>query len=83
MPRDLARILAEQVRRADLVDVAGRGLGAKERLTQAHQALVGVDLNPEQVGVGGGLQRLDAGDLHGRYASTRSMHSDTPVKATC
>src|SRR5207249_3729369 len=72
VPRHLAWILAEQIGHGDLADVTGRGLGAKERLAQADQTLVRVDLNPEQVGVRGRLQRFDAGDLHGRYASTRS-----------
>ena len=64
MALDLARVFAEQIRRGDLMDVAsGRG-GAEERFPEADQPFVGVDLHPEEIRIGRGFDRLDAGDFH-------------------
>ena len=46
---DLQRVLAQQIRRAGLVDVGGRGLRVAERLAQPDQAFVGMKLDPDQL----------------------------------
>src|SRR5205085_11659385 len=61
---NLARVLAEQVRRRDLMDVACGCLGPEERLAQAHQTFVRMQLQPQQVRIHRCLQRFDASDPH-------------------
>ena len=48
---DLQRVLAQQVRRAGLVDVGGRRLRIAKSLAEPDQARVGVQLDPDQVAV--------------------------------
>ncbi|HZA67168.1 MAG TPA: hypothetical protein VE592_09460 [Geminicoccaceae bacterium] len=61
---DPKRILAQQVRRAGLVEVGHRGLGVAEGLAETDEARIGVQLDPDQIAVLGHLNGLDRGDLH-------------------
>jgi hypothetical protein len=63
---DLERVLAEQARCRGLVDVGLDGARSEEGLTQAHEPLVGVDLDPEEVRELLEPDRLDRADPHRR-----------------
>ena len=61
---DVARILADQIGRDMVVDVAGDRTGRPEGLTGADDSRVGVDSQPAQRRKFGQLQRLDPDDFH-------------------
>jgi len=65
MPVHLQRGLSEQQRRHRLVDVRLDRAGTEEGLAQPDQPLVGVDMEPEQIGELAEPDRLEARDLHG------------------
>ena len=61
---DVARVLADQVGRDEAVDVAFGGGRTVERLAEARDALVGLDLHPEDVGKLLRADGLDGRDFH-------------------
>ena len=71
MTCDFARVLTQEVRSRDPVDVACRGIGAMERLAQANQSFICVQLEPKHIRVGRGLQSFDTSDSHVLSASHR------------
>ena len=74
VPLDVERVLAEQVRRGRLVDVRLDGPAAQERFPEADDALVGADLDPEDVGELPQAQRLNLDDLHNARPFLRGRH---------
>ena len=68
---DVARILADQIGRDIVVEIGGDRPGRPEGLARSDQAGIGVDAQPEQERKLGEPQRLDADDLHERFASPR------------
>jgi len=64
MTVDLARVPAEEVGRAGLVDIGDDGFRVAHRLAEPDQPLVAVQAQPDEVGELGALDRLDGGDLH-------------------
>ena len=72
MTVDLQRGLPEQQRRHGLMDLRLDSAGAKEGLPESDQSLVGVDVDPEQIGKLPESDRLEGRDLHG--VSSRALH---------
>jgi hypothetical protein len=64
VPLDLQWVTPEQVGGGGLVDVALHRLRAEEGLAESHQAVVGLDADPQQVGELAEPQRVDLDDLH-------------------
>ena len=64
VPLAVERRLPEQERRGEVVDDGLDGGGDVERLTEAHEPVVRVQVHPEQVGEIRGADRLDAGEVH-------------------
>ena len=71
MPLDLQRVLAEKIRRRDLVDMPDYRIGALARLAEADQTFVRMDVHPHVVGILAKLQRFDGRDLHGGASAAR------------
>ena len=71
MTGNVARILAEQVRRRRLVDVCGDRLRAEVGLTQADEAVRGLDLHEHEVRVVARDERGDSDDAGRRRGHMR------------